>query len=248
MSDRVGVVQSELPPSNSYKRQPLADFIVEFTYSNTAEITRKTNSIESAKVVGVKETKSSVSTEGYAKQWTLYMDGTSNNIGSGAGIMLISPKRHKIHCVICFGFKVSNNEAEYETLIVGLRLTRKLQIRNVKILSDSQLVVNQANDIYLARGEKIATYLDKEKEELSLFSIASIEVIPRSKNANVDTLAKLASTRDVDMLDGVSMEFLAKPSIHPQQGVMELTQEPSWMDPIVTYLETAEQPEDKTEA
>ena len=76
--------------------------------------------------------------------------------------------------------------------------------------------MNQVNDIYLEKIEKMTTYLDKAKEQLSLFSNASIEVIPRSKNSNADTLVKLASTRDVDLLDLVSMEFLVEPSIHPQ--------------------------------
>ena len=88
----------------------------------------------------------------------------------------------------------------------------------MKIFSDSQLVVNQVNDIYLARGEKIGAYLDKAKEQLSSFFAASIEVIPRNKNSNIHAFAKLASTRDVDVLDAVSVEFLAEPSIHPQQG------------------------------
>ena len=51
-------------------------------------------------------------------------------------MMLISPKRHKIHCAIHFGFKASNNDAEYEALIAGLHFARKLQVRNVKIFSD----------------------------------------------------------------------------------------------------------------
>ena len=53
------------------------------------------------------------------------------------GMMLISLEGHKIYCAIRFGFKASNNEAEYEALIVGLRLARKLQVRNMKIFSDS---------------------------------------------------------------------------------------------------------------
>ena len=129
--------------------------------------------------------------------------------------MLISPKGHKIYCAIGFGFKASNSEAEYEALIAGLRLTHELQARNVKIFSDSQLVMNQVNNIYLARGEKMVAYLEKVKKQLSSFSATSIEVIPRSKNSNVDVLAKLASTRDANLLDIVSMEFLAEPSIHP---------------------------------
>ena len=57
------------------------------------------------------------------------------------------------------------------------------------------------------------------------FPIASIEVIPRSKNVNADTLAKLALTSDAKLLDTVSVEFLAKPSIKQQLEVMELAPE-----------------------
>ena len=59
-------------------------------------------------------------------------------------------------------------------------------------------------------------YLDKAKEQLSSFSAAFIKVILRSRNSNVDALAKLASTRDANLLNVVSVEFLAEPSIYPQ--------------------------------
>ena len=64
--------------------------------------------------------------------------------------MLISPEKHKIHCALCFRFKASNNKAEYEAFIVTLGLAKELQACSVQIYSDSQLVVNQVNDIYLA--------------------------------------------------------------------------------------------------
>ena len=91
------------------------------------------------------------------------MDDPSNNIGSGAGTMLISFEGYKIHCLIHFGFKVSNNEAEYEALIAGWHLGSKLQVRNVKIFYDSQLMENQVNDIYLVKGEKMAAYLNQQR-------------------------------------------------------------------------------------
>ena len=69
----------------------------------------------------------------------------------------------------------------------------------------------------------MAAYLNKAKEQLSSFFAASIKVIPRSINSSADALAKLALTRDADLLDAVFVEFLIKPSIHPQQGVMKLT-------------------------
>ena len=65
------------------------------------------------------------------------MDGASSDIGSGPCMILISPEGHKTHCAIHFLFKASNNEAEYEALIVGLCLAHKLQVPNVKIFSNS---------------------------------------------------------------------------------------------------------------
>ena len=87
------------------KRQTLAKFIAEFSYSNTAEVTGMTNNAETAKAVGVKEKDNSVPTEGDPEQWTISMDDASNDTGSGAGMMLISLEGHKIHCAIRFDLR-----------------------------------------------------------------------------------------------------------------------------------------------
>ena len=71
---------------------------------------------------------------------------------------------------------------------------------------------------------------------MGTFISASIKVILLSKNANTDALAKLALTRDAKLLDAVSVESLAESSIRQQLEIMKLTQEPSWMDPIIAYL------------
>ena len=116
--------------------------------------------------------------------------------------------------------------------MVGLRLANELQVGNLKVYGDSQLIVNQVNDTHQARGEKMVTYLEKAKELMGSILGISIEVVPRSKNTNADALAKLASMKDVELLDAVSMEFLAELSVKQQSEVMKLEQEPSWMDPI----------------
>ena len=56
-------------------------------------------------------------------------------------MMLVSPREHKIHCALYFGFQASNNEAEYEALLVGLRLAKELRVSHLKVYSDSQLVL-----------------------------------------------------------------------------------------------------------
>ena len=129
-------------PRTMIKGQALVVFIAEFTYSNVAEVIGMASNAEAVKAVEVGGREDSVPIEGDAEQWTLYVDGASIDNGSRTGMMLISPKGHKIHCAIHFGFKASNNEAEYEALIAGLRLMLELRACNVKIFSNSQLVVN----------------------------------------------------------------------------------------------------------
>ena len=58
----------------------------------------------------------------------LYVDGSSDDGGLGAGLILISPKGHRMNCALRFEFKASNNEAEYEALISGLELAKEMKV------------------------------------------------------------------------------------------------------------------------
>ena len=112
-------------PRTVIKGQALANFIAEFTNADTAELVGTTDNPEVAKVAEAQEENSALK-KGGVVQWTLYVDDASNDNGSGAGIILISTEGHKIHYVLCFGFRVLNNNAEYEALIAGLHLAKKL--------------------------------------------------------------------------------------------------------------------------
>ena len=68
-----------------------------------------------------------------------------------------------------FGFQVSNNEAEYEAVIVGLNLAHSMEVDQLEVCSDSQLVVKQIEDSYKVRGEKMILYLKKVRELLKKF-------------------------------------------------------------------------------
>ena len=65
------------------------------------------------------------------------MDGSSNDGRSGAGLILINPERHRKNCAFKFGFKASNNKAEYEALIIGLELAKEIKVESIDIFSDS---------------------------------------------------------------------------------------------------------------
>ena len=62
--------------------------------------------------------------------------------------MLISSESHRILYALRFNFLATNNEAEYEAMLVGLRLAKEVQAESLSIFSDSQLVVNQIQGKY----------------------------------------------------------------------------------------------------
>ena len=87
------------------------------------------------------------------------MDGSSNTHGSGAGIVVTTPENDQIECALRFSFKETNNQAEYEALLAGMRVATALEADQIDVFSDSQLVVNQKHDEYEAKEEGMAVYL-----------------------------------------------------------------------------------------
>lgn len=70
-------------------------------------------------------------------EWVIHLDGSSTNSEMGGGVMLITQKKSKLEYVIRFGFKATDNESEYESMITGLHLAYILGTRSVKVHSDS---------------------------------------------------------------------------------------------------------------
>lgn len=78
--------------------------------------------------------------------WQLFFDGSFMASGASSGAVLTSPKREKLRYVLQLHFPASNNDAEYEALLHGLRIAIALGIRRVMTKDDSQLVVSQVKD------------------------------------------------------------------------------------------------------
>ena len=70
------------------------------------------------------------------------MDSASSSLGVKAGIIIITPEGIRLKHSFRLGFRASNNEAEYEALLTGLRAVLDLGAWEVEVYSDSQLVVN----------------------------------------------------------------------------------------------------------
>ena len=69
--------------------------------------------------------------------WIMYFDGSLNLGGGGAGVLFISPKGELLKYIFQILFEVSNNEAEYEALLHGLRLAVSLGIKRLVVYGDS---------------------------------------------------------------------------------------------------------------
>lgn len=89
--------------------------------------------------------------------------------------MIRSPYGVEISYAVKFEFQVTNNQAEYEAFITRLKLAHALRAEKVEIRADSQLVCNQFNENFQARGEKMEHYLKKAKQMLGLFQEVEIK-------------------------------------------------------------------------
>ena len=94
-------------------------------------------------------------------------------------------------------FKTSNNQDEYEALLVGLRMAKELGVRRIVIKGDSQLIIGQVKGGFQAKEPQLQQYLAKIKELVREFEEYIMEYILRDQNAWVDLLSKLASIRIV---------------------------------------------------
>ncbi|KAM2993909.1 hypothetical protein FF2_045949 [Malus domestica] len=189
-------------PKPAENGQAMADFIADFTYPVDVVSTPK-------KVVSLHSKAQKI--EPTAPAWSLYVDGSSNQQGCGAGLILTTPDKVAMEYAIRFKFKASNNEAEYEALLASLRLAKQLGVKQIDIFSDSQLVVNQVTNNFDAKDSSMATYLAQTQLLLQHFHY-QITQIPRAANSHTDALACLASAVEDKIGRKIQVELLAAPS------------------------------------
>jgi len=156
-------------PRGPIKGQIFADFVVKLS-SKTAESARSDD------------------------RWVLSVDGSSNQLGSGAGVILEGPNDVLIEQSLRFAFKASNNQAEYEALIAGILLAKEMGAKVLMAKSDSLLITGQVTGEFQAKDPQMAAYLEYVQELRRSFALFEVVHVPREQNARADLLAKLASS------------------------------------------------------
>ncbi|GJY61050.1 reverse transcriptase domain-containing protein [Tanacetum coccineum] len=178
--------------------------------------------------------------------WTLFTDGSSCIDGFGAGLIITNPEGVEFTYAMRFTFEATNNEAEYEALIAGLRIAEQMGVKNLQAHVDSRLVANQVNGSYVAKESDMIQYLNKVKTLTRSFREFSIKQVPRSESKKADVLSKIASTSFAHLSKQVLVEELKEKSINEKEILSVVEEEGNtWMTPICEYLTKEILPADK---
>jgi ribonuclease HI len=198
----------------------------------------------------------------------MFFDGSLMKTGAGAGLLFISPLEKHLRYVLRLHFPASNNMAEYEAQINGLRNAIELGVRRLDARGDSQLVIYQVMKNSHCRDPKMEAYCDEVRRLEDKFYGLELNHIARRHNETADELAKIASGRTTVPPDVFSRD-LHQPSVktddtpepekasaQPEASSAQRVEEErsgvqpnrNWQTPYLQYLHQGELPLDRAEA
>jgi ribonuclease HI len=205
----------------------------------------------------------------------MYFNGSKRVQGVGAGVVLISPQGDKLKYVLRMNFsQASNNEAEYEALLHGMKIAKACGATRPKIFGDSNLVVQQVLNRCDAISDNMMAYINLYYYLEGTFDGCEVSHISRASNEEADNLANIRS-QCLPIPLGVFWEEIVERSIKSSKS--STTGEPSqhlttgsgvgkpgtgsiadpeevmmieetWMQPYLAYMINKTLPEDTIEA
>jgi ribonuclease HI len=128
-----------------------------------------------------------------AELWTMYFDRSLMKTRAGAGLLFISPLGKHVRYVIRLHFSTSNNVAEYEALVNGLRIAVEQGVWCLDARGDSELVIDQVMKNSHYRDQKMEAYCDEVRRLEDKFYGLELNHVARRYNETADELAKIAS-------------------------------------------------------
>jgi ribonuclease HI len=126
---------------------------------------------------------------------TMYFDGSLMKTGAGASLLFVSPLGKHLRYVIRLHFPASNNVAEYEALVNGLRIAVELGVRCLDARGDSQLVIDQVMKNSHCHDRRMEAYCDEVRRLEDKFYGLELNHIAQWYNETANELAKIASGR-----------------------------------------------------
>ena len=136
----------------------------------------------------------------------------------GISVIVTSLEKDVLKYGVRLQFPVTNNEAKYEAILTSLRIAKALGIKNLKLRTDSKLIVGQITNEYEEKKERMKRYLKLTSQLVDYFDDVRFEQISWKNNSAANELAKLASTKDASAKLGLFMEVQTVPSIEGLQA------------------------------
>jgi ribonuclease HI len=115
--------------------------------------------------------------------------------GAGAGLLFVSPLGEHMRYAVRLDFPASNNMAEYEALLCGLKIAIQIGVKHLDVRGDSQLVIDQVMKNASYHNDKMEAYCKAVRALEDKFYGIELNHVPRQYNEEVDELAKIASGR-----------------------------------------------------
>ncbi|KAK5833571.1 hypothetical protein PVK06_017419 [Gossypium arboreum] len=181
--------------------------------------------------------------------WKLNFDGASTAVGNGIGAVLVSPNGDHYPFTCKLDFDCTNNIAEYEACIMGIRAAKERKIRTLEVYGDSALVIYQLRGEWEIRDPKLINYRRVVLELLEEFDNVTFSYLPRDENQMADALEKLASmikTNKQEDVRPIQMSISEVPAHYCNIEEDEKDNHP-WYQDILRYVRNREYPEQATE-
>jgi ribonuclease HI len=234
-SVELGEFVLEFCPRQAIKSQILADFISEWTETQQPPPAEK------------------------PEHWKMYFDGSLNLEGAGVGVLFISPQGDHLKYVLQIHYKASNNGANYEALIHGLRIAVSLGIKRLIAYGESKVIIDQVNKACDVKKETMNAYCTEVRKLEDHFEVLEFHHVSRDNNVAANVLSKLGSKRAL-VPAGVFVQDLQKPSIRllsdPEtspsdvlgsRDVLMAEAEVNWRLDFIAYIMEKRVAEDKVE-
>jgi ribonuclease HI len=158
---------------------------------------------------------------------------------TGAAAILISPYKIKTCYAARLEFNCTNNIADYEALLLGLRKLKAMGIRRAVLKSDSQVITSHVDKSSRARDLKLEKYIDTVRRMEASFEGFSVKNIPRGENKHADLIAKSAA-QGLPLPSEVFFETLKAPSVElMERAILTISHVHSedWRTKIVSFLQ-----------
>jgi ribonuclease HI len=171
--------------------------------------------------------------------WTVFCDGSWGTFGAGATAILVAPFKVRTCYAARLDFSCTNNIAEYEALLLGLRKLKAMGIRRAILKTDSQVISGHVDKSSKARDPNLEKYLDTVRRLEASFEGFSVKSIPRGENEHAYLLAKSAA-QGLPLPSEVFFETTKAPSVELlKRAVLTISPVHSedWRTEIISFFQ-----------